>query len=319
MASFTGHFLSIIRFAAACAAVAVAPPAVFAQPAERGYAPNPEKDVGDLLRIPGFPPVQLPPETGVHGRVEHALPPMSDETNRQGRNERDFGTRLLPNGQRRPGRASDFGSTIIGPGGVIKPLPRPANRAEAPHKKPMTQAERAEVIRKALAPRPPLALARRHTLDDLYTKLAASTDADEAKGLATLIGNIWMRSGSDTANLLMQRAVQSVERKNYTLALGLLDRIVELQPNWAEAWNKRASVRYVSGNLDGSMADVEHVLQLEPKHFGALEGMAMILQRTGFEKQALAVYRRLLAVYPHQPEVQKTVEKLSLDVEGQGI
>ena len=73
------------------------------------------------------------------------------------------------------------------------------------------------------------------------------------------------------------------------------------------------------GDLDGAMADVDHVLKLEPRHFGALDGMATILQRTGFAKRALEVYRHALAIYPHQEAVEKIVEKLTLDVEGQGI
>jgi tetratricopeptide (TPR) repeat protein len=170
-----------------------------------------------------------------------------------------------------------------------------------------------------LAPRPPVAEVRRHTLDDLYAKLATARDEDEAKGLASLIGGIWMRSDSDTANLLMQRASASIEAKDFPLALKLLDRLVELQPDWPEAWNKRASVRFFSGDLDGSMEDIGQVLKLEPRHFGALEGMAAILQRTGFEKRALEIYRRALAIYPHQAAVEKIVEKLTLDVEGQGI
>ena len=209
--------------------------------------------------------------------------------------------------------------TVIGPGGVVRPMPPPVRRAEVPKKKVVTPQEKSAAIRKALTPRPPLAVARRHTLDDLYGKLTAASDEDEAKGLATLIANIWMRSGSDTANLLMQRAQQAIQKKDLSVALELLDKIVVLQPNWSEGWNKRASVRYAQGDLDGSMADVEHVLRLEPKHFGALEGMAMILQKTGLDKRALEVYRRALAIYPHQPEVQELVDKLTLQVEGQGI
>ena len=210
---------------------------------------------------------------------------------------------------------------MIGPGGVIKRFPSAGGAPEVakPKKKVLSPEEKAAAITKALQPKPSLAFARRRTLDDLYGKLAVASDADEAKGLATLIGTIWMRSGSDTANLLMQRAAQAIQKKDYPLALEVLDRLVALKPSWAEAWNKRASVRYFSGDLDGSMVDVEHVLKLEPNHFGALEGMATILQRTGLDKRALEVYRRALAVYPHQPDVEKIVNKLTLQVEGQGI
>ena len=205
------------------------------------------------------------------------------------------------------------------PGGVVKPFPQPEQARQPAPRKVITPQERAAQIRKALVPKAPLAFVRRHTLDDLYGKLAAAKDADEANGLISLIRGIWLRSGSDTADLLMRRALQSIDKKDYPVALDLLDRLVELQPNWAEAWDKRASVRFYQGNFDGSMADVEHVLKLEPNHFGALDGMATILQRTGFEKRALEVYRRSLSICPHQPEIEKIVEKLQLEVEGQGI
>jgi tetratricopeptide (TPR) repeat protein len=209
------------------------------------------------------------------------------------------------------------------PSGALTPEPGDAARRArvepAKPATPQTPAEKADAITKALAPRPPLAVVRKRSLDELYTKLAAARDEDEAKGIAELIGSIWMRSDSDTANLLMQRAVTAIEAKNYPLALQVLDRLVDLQPNWPESWNKRASVRFFAGDIDGSMADVDHVLKLEPRHFGALDGMATILQSAGFSKRALEVYRRSLAVYPHQAAVEKIVEKLTLEVEGQGI
>jgi tetratricopeptide (TPR) repeat protein len=251
---------------------------------------------GEVLKLPGLPDIKMPPGVHVYG-------PRGD----------------APNGMT-PGRPD--GGMVVGPGGVLPNpdlQPMPKRKAAAPPKRVPTPAERAEAIRKALQPHPPLAVARRHTLDELYGKLAVASDTEEAKGLAGLISAIWMRTSSDTANLLMQRAVVSIQGKNLDVAAQLLDKLVVLDPSWAEAWNKRASVRFAKGDLDGSMADVKHVLQLEPKHFGALEGMAMILQRTGFDKQALEVYRRALAVYPHQHEVQQIVDKLTIQVEGQGI
>ena len=305
-------------------------------------------DGGELLRIPGLPAIRMPP--GVHMEVpggaasgNSPFPPIGErgydangvdpeggmpgDHDPSDRDPSDQDT-VAPRGFPRFGRrlAPDDPSSSMESGGADpdrdgarvrgKPVGRPTAQTKP---KVLTPAERSAAIRDAMAPKPPLALARRKTLDDLYGKLAAAADADEAKGLATLIGAIWMQASSDTANLLMQRAVAAIEAKNYPLALEVLDRIVVLQPQWAEAWNKRASVRFFAGDLDGSMADVEHVLKLEPKHFGALEGMATILQRTGFDKRALEVYRRALAVYPHQGEIERIVDKLTLDVEGQGI
>ncbi len=211
---------------------------------------------------------------------------------------------------------------VIGPGGVVKPPARTDRRLGSPKtaaKAAPTFEEKQAQIRKALIPQQPLSVARRKTLDDLYGKLAGAKDENEAKGVASLIMAVWLRSGSDTANLLMARADSAIASQDYPLALSVLDRLVELQPGWAEAWNKRASARYLAGDLNGSMADVDRVLKLEPKHFAALNGLAMILQRTGFNKRALQVYRRELAIYPHRTDIEQLVEKLSAEVEGQGI
>ena len=236
----------------------------------------------------------------------------------------EFGTVTPGGGARRgpprhgiPGVNSvpDMSGMVIGPGGVVKPPPRDAKRA-AP--KPTLQEKQAQ-IRKALVPMPALAVARRKTLDDLYARLAGATDEEDAKGTASLIIAVWQRSGSDTANLLMSRADTAIGSHDYPLAASVLDRLVELQPDWAEAWNKRATVRFLANDLDGSMADVDRVLKLEPKHFAALNGLAIILQRTGFNKRALDVYRHELAIYPHQPAIKQIVDKLTLEVDGQGI
>lgn len=224
-------------------------------------------------------------------------------------------------GQRRGGFGGygGLGNTVVGPGGVIPMQPALRSRPrQSPVRGPTVQ-ERQAAIRKALAPRPPLAAVKRETLDTLYAKLARATDEDEAKGYAALIAAIWARSGSDTASLLMARADEAAAKNNYSTALAVLDQLIVLQPTWTEAWNKRASVRYRAGDLSGAMSDVEQTLKLDPKHFSALAGMAMILLRNGADKQALRAYRRDLTVYPLQPDLQKIVDALSLKVEGQGI
>ncbi len=306
-------------------ALAILSPAPFAWAADDGDALD-----APALRIPGLPPIPMPPGTHVYGpddgppgtRAPQAATPDADLYH-------EYGT-VTPGGGRRDaggargyggGRsgADMYGGTVIGPGGVLKPMPDVRRRAAEPKKPPPTPEQKQAQIRKALTPRPSMAFARRHTLDDLYGKLAQAKDEDESKGLASLIAAVWLRSGSDTADLLMSRAQKAIGDKKYPLAVQVLDRVVELQPAWAEGWNKRASARYLAGDLNGAMSDVEQVLKLDPNHFAALSGMAMILQRTGFDKRALQIYRRELAIYPHQPELEKLVEKLTLEVEGQGI
>ncbi len=156
-------------------------------------------------------------------------------------------------------------------------------------------------------------------LDELFKHLGTANDEEEAKGVAGAIERIWLHSDSDTSNLLMQRALAAMQAKQYPLALLLLDKVVALEPDWSEAWNKRATTRFLADDLDGAVADLDQVLRLEPRHFGALTGFGFILQKTGFDKRALEVFRKALSVYPLEPEIQKIVDRLSLKVEGQDI
>ncbi|MDX7951655.1 hypothetical protein P7D22_10795 [Lichenihabitans sp. Uapishka_5] len=156
-------------------------------------------------------------------------------------------------------------------------------------------------------------------LDDLFGRLAHAGDADEADGLAHAIERLWLRSGSDTADLLMVRSVAAIGKGKLDVAAQLLDRIVAIDPTWTEAWNKRATLRFLKGDDSGAMQDIAEVLAREPRHFGALSGMGVILQRVGMDKQALDLIRRTEAIYPHNAELEKLEGELSLKVEGRDI
>lgn len=170
----------------------------------------------------------------------------------------------------------------------------------------------------AAPPKPPLSLAerRKQQLDELYDRLAKAKDAQEAGAIGAMIAQTLLRSGSDTADLVMQRAVTAMEAKDYPTATNLLDKAITLQPGWAEAWNKRATVRYLADDDTGSMADIGHVLALEPRHFGALSGMGLILHRNGEDKAALTVLRRAAGINPQDPQVKTMVDELAHAVEG---
>lgn len=234
---------------------------------------------GDTLRIPGLSPVQLPPGTRVFG----------------------------PNGPIDP--------ESLGPA-------RP--RGEAPRATPRETEVKPEPVKPAdpkFRPRPVVreATQRAKILDELFQRLGATTDAEEGKGIAGAIERVWLRSGSDTADLLMSRAVAAVQAKDTPLALELLDKVVAIEPGWAEGWNKRATVRFMADDMNGAMADIDRVLKLEPRHFGALSGMGFILERTGLDKRALEIFRHVLTIYPGLPDINKLVDKLAPEVEGRDI
>ena len=160
---------------------------------------------------------------------------------------------------------------------------------------------------------------RAEALERLMSRLAKAQDPDEAKGIAALVQRMWMQSGSDTADLLMSRALTAMGGDRHDVAAALLDQIIALRPGWAEGWNKRATLRFLDGDDTGSMEDISHVLALEPRHFGALSGMGFVLARHGEDAAALRVLRRALSVYPGDAEVRKAVDKLAPTVEGQEL
>lgn len=156
-------------------------------------------------------------------------------------------------------------------------------------------------------------------LDNLFARLAAAQSPQEAQGITSAIERLWLRSGSDTADLLMGRVLQAMGKNQHDLALNLLDQIVALEPEWAEGWNKRATVRFLESDDSGSVADIARVLALEPRHYGALAGLGMILQRNGQEKRALQVFRRTLEVDPQLGDIRKMVDKMIPEVEGREL
>ncbi|HWG04703.1 MAG TPA: hypothetical protein VG271_06800 [Beijerinckiaceae bacterium] len=168
-------------------------------------------------------------------------------------------------------------------------------------------------------PKPEPPKTKAEILDDLFARLSKSSDSDEAKGIARAIQRLWMRSGSDTADLLMSRAVTALGAEKYDLAEQVLGAVVAIDPDWAEGWDKRATARFFAEDYAGAMEDISHVLAIEPRHFGALAGMGFILEKSGMDKEALQVFRKTLEIYPEQESIRKIVDRLTLKIEGQDL
>jgi tetratricopeptide (TPR) repeat protein len=156
-------------------------------------------------------------------------------------------------------------------------------------------------------------------LDFLFGALKAAPDDASAKHVEARIWAIWMQTPSDTAALLMMRAKAAMDAQQIDVALKLLDSIIKLRPDWTEAWNRRATLHYVKNDYARSLADIQQVLAREPRHFGALAGLGMIMQDLGDDKRALEAFRKALAVNPHLEKVPDLVKTLSEKVEGRDI
>ena len=171
-------------------------------------------------------------------------------------------------------------------------------------------------------PQPPEKLPRvqrGQDIDFLFGALKAAPDAESAKAVEGRIWSLWIISPSDTANLLMTRVRTAVEVKNLDLAVTLLDSIIKLRPDYVEAWNRLATINYMRKDIGRALDDIRHVLAREPRHFGALAGLGLIMQDLGEDKRALEVYRKAIEINPHLPRIPDLIKTLTEKVEGRDI
>jgi tetratricopeptide (TPR) repeat protein len=160
---------------------------------------------------------------------------------------------------------------------------------------------------------------RTQNLDFLFEALKLAPNEDTAKAISDRIWSVWLNAGGDTTNLLITRVRSAIESKDFDLALQLLDGVVEFNPEYVEGWNQRATVYYMKKDYTRALADLAQVLAREPRHFGALFGVGVIMQEFGDEKRALDVFRRALALDPHMKRVPDLVKTLTEKVEGRDI
>lgn len=156
-------------------------------------------------------------------------------------------------------------------------------------------------------------------LDFLFGALKVAPDEASAKHVEARIWAIWSSTPSDTAALLMVRARVAMEAQQLDVALKLLDAVVKLRPDYIEGWNRRATVYYFKNDYVHALQDIRQVLAREPRHFGALAGLGMIMQEYGDDKHALAAFRQALALNPRLEKVPDLIKALAEKVEGRDI
>jgi tetratricopeptide (TPR) repeat protein len=117
----------------------------------------------------------------------------------------------------------------------------------------------------------------------------------------------------------MTRAKTALDAKQIDVSVKLLSAVIKLKPDYIEGWNRRATLYYLQNDYTRALEDIEQVLAREPRHFGALAGLGMIMQEFGDDKRALEAYRKALAVNPHLEKVPDLVKSLTEKVEGRDI
>lgn len=156
-------------------------------------------------------------------------------------------------------------------------------------------------------------------LDTLFTDLKRESDEDAARQIVRDIWAEWNDSGSPTVDTLMGWAGEAMTDSRYSTALDLLDQVTVLEPDYAEGWNRRATLHYMLGNHSKSMADINRVLEIEPRHFGALSGMGMIFMQSGNDRMALRAFQQVLEVYPADANAQERVMELQEKLAGDPV
>ena len=147
-------------------------------------------------------------------------------------------------------------------------------------------------------------------LDRLFEQLYHAPDPLAAQAVEHAIWEIWLTSEDDVANALMGEGVAAMQRRDYPTALRSFDRLIEVAPDFAEGWNKRATVYYLIGAYEDSLDDIIRTLDLEPRHFGALSGRGLILQDLGHSEEALTAFESALDLHPQMPGARINAETL---------
>jgi tetratricopeptide (TPR) repeat protein len=155
-------------------------------------------------------------------------------------------------------------------------------------------------------------------LDTLFTDLATA-DSRAARRIERQIWMEWSKSGSAAMDLLLQRGRDAMQAGDFPLAIEHFTALIDHAPDFAEGWNARATAYFQVGQFGPSIADIQHVLALNPRHFGALTGLATIFETLDRPEQALKAYRAALAIHPHLDGVEDAVKRLETKADGQEL
>ena len=154
-------------------------------------------------------------------------------------------------------------------------------------------------------------------LDDLFATLQEVQDQGD---VARIVSEIWSRWSThpddESITSRLNRGVTMMNQGDYVHAEALFTDIIALDPDFAEAWNKRATLYYIQGNLAASRADIAQTLAIEPRHFGALAGLGLIELHLGNDEAALQAYQAAIDINPHMSEVTGIIEKLQEKLRG---
>jgi tetratricopeptide (TPR) repeat protein len=171
----------------------------------------------------------------------------------------------------------------------------------------------------ALGSAPASAAQNDSRLVQLFAALKAAPSASTARTLEAEIARIWAESSDPETQQLMRKGLSLMARHENAAALKAFDEMVAHAPDFAEGWNKRATIEFQLGDYKASMADIAHTLKLEPRHFGALAGLGQVELALGNKAAALNAFDQALAIDPYLGDVPKMAERLRKELAGKPI
>jgi tetratricopeptide (TPR) repeat protein len=156
-------------------------------------------------------------------------------------------------------------------------------------------------------------------LETLFDQLRSASNDDDAEPVEEEIWSIWLENPRHDVEVLMQLGIANLFRSRYDVALIAFNRVVELAPDYAEGWNKRANAQFLLGDYTAAVTDIQHVLSLEPRHFAALAGLGLVYLATDDLEAALRAFQGALTINPHLPVVRDEVSKLRQQIAGEPL
>ena len=148
-------------------------------------------------------------------------------------------------------------------------------------------------------------------LENLFITLSSSSDKQIIRSTENQIWEIWFAHPNSDVERLMQIGVQRMNNNRQSEAMIIFNQLVENFPNYAEAWNRRATLHYILGNYQESISDIEKVLSLEPRHFGALSGLGLVYLQLDQLSKAKRAFEDLIEVHPNSPNAKENLRRVN--------
>jgi tetratricopeptide (TPR) repeat protein len=156
-------------------------------------------------------------------------------------------------------------------------------------------------------------------LKGLFEQLRAAPTPEAAAPVEAEIWTIWAKSGDSDLDHVFAVGSRALSLGDTATALKIFDAIVHKAPDFAEGWNKRATVYYMIGNYEASLADIDRVLELEPHHFGALAGLGLVNIELDRDEAALDAFERVLKVTPQSESAKHNIEIVKQRIKDKSI